>query len=168
MTAAVQAGPLSSGSGPVPSSWAPGIGAALTAHQLNVLRLMAAGKSWRQIGNELGISIGGVGSVSKQILTKLGAASQSEAVRIGYELGLLETSPLVEMPKQFLEVLALVVEGRTNADIARCLGRSEHTVIDQVKEARRRLGARDRAHAAALSVALHLVHVDVRPFITPG
>lgn len=128
---------------------------------------MAAGRSWRQIGAELGIGIGGVGSISKQILTKLGAASQSEAVRIGYELGILRTSPLVSVPDPFLDVLRLVADGRTNAEIAETLGRSVHTVVDQVKEVRRRLGARDRAHAAALAVALNLVCVDVRPFLTP-
>jgi DNA-binding NarL/FixJ family response regulator len=130
------------------------------------------GQSWTRIGRELGISKGGVGSLSKQVLVKLGARNSAQAVDIGHRLGLLGAEPDtdrgrlgaepdLDLPQVLLDVLRLLVVGHTNAEIARLLGRSENTVIDQVLQIRRRLGARDRAHAAALAVAMRLVHLSL-------
>lgn len=109
----------------------------------------------------MGVTLGGVGSLNKQILQKLGAATAAHAVRLAYRQGLLSDDSGCSLPVPLVQVLELVAVGRTNADIARILGRSEHTVVDQVKEARRRLGARDRAHAAALAVAMRIVRISI-------
>ncbi|WRY95525.1 AAA family ATPase [Streptomyces sp. NBC_00481] len=71
-----------SGAGDVP---------ALTARESDVLRLLALGRTNRQIGDELFIT-GKTASVHvSNILAKLGAASRTEAVAIAYREGLITT-----------------------------------------------------------------------------
>jgi DNA-binding NarL/FixJ family response regulator len=61
----------------------------LTAREQDVLRLLALGRSNRQIGEELYIT-GKTASVHvSNILAKLGAASRTEAVAIAYREGLI-------------------------------------------------------------------------------
>jgi DNA-binding NarL/FixJ family response regulator len=55
------------------------------------------------------------------------------------------------------QILAQVASGESNDTIARCLGYSVNYVKDLIAAARSSIGARDRAHAASLSVALRLV-----------
>ncbi|MFI8233875.1 LuxR C-terminal-related transcriptional regulator [Streptomyces sp. NPDC085900] len=55
------------------------------------------------------------------------------------------------------EVLRLMAEGHGNADIARLLGCSEHTVKNVIYELMTRLQARNRAHAVAHAVRHGLV-----------
>ncbi|MFG2352267.1 ATP-binding protein [Streptomyces sp. NPDC048521] len=65
----------------------------LTAREQDVLRLLARGRSNRQIGEELFIS-GKTASVHvSNILAKLGAASRTEAVAIAYRQGLAAPDP---------------------------------------------------------------------------
>ena len=54
-------------------------------------------------------------------------------------------------------VLRLMAEGHANADIARLLACSEHTVKNVVHEVMGRLQARNRAHAVARAVRLGIV-----------
>ncbi|MFE7233955.1 response regulator transcription factor [Streptomyces sp. NPDC057596] len=61
----------------------------LSARQLDVLKRIAAGQSWAQIGSDLDITVGGVGSIGKQILVKLGASSSAHAVHLAYQAGIL-------------------------------------------------------------------------------
>ncbi|MEU6281295.1 LuxR C-terminal-related transcriptional regulator [Streptomyces sp. NPDC047028] len=56
-----------------------------------------------------------------------------------------------------VSVLRLMAEGHANADIARLLSCSEHTVKNVVHEVMSRLQARNRAHAVARAVRLGLV-----------
>lgn len=58
------------------------------------------------------------------------------------------------------EVLALVASGARNEEIAEILCYSPNYIKDVVVSARDGLGARDRAHAAALAVALGIVTVE--------
>lgn len=60
----------------------------LTDRQLDVLKRIADGQSWARIGSDLGITLGGVGSINKQILAKLGAASAAHAVHLAYQAGI--------------------------------------------------------------------------------
>jgi DNA-binding CsgD family transcriptional regulator len=65
----------------------------LTAREEDVLRLLALGRSNRQIGEELFIS-GKTASVHvSNILAKLGASSRGEAVAIAYREGLITPEP---------------------------------------------------------------------------
>uniref|UniRef100_UPI00117FCED2 helix-turn-helix transcriptional regulator n=1 Tax=Streptomyces caniscabiei TaxID=2746961 RepID=UPI00117FCED2 len=64
---------------------------ALTARESDVLRLLALGRTNRQIGEELFIT-GKTASVHvSNILAKLGAASRTEAVAVAYRQGLITT-----------------------------------------------------------------------------
>lgn len=65
----------------------------LTAREQDVLRLLARGRSNRQIGEELFIT-GKTASVHvSNILAKLGASSRTEAVAIAYRQGLIAPEP---------------------------------------------------------------------------
>jgi DNA-binding NarL/FixJ family response regulator len=66
-------------------------------------------------------------------------------------------SPLDRISLLEARVLAGVASGATNDDIARQLGYSTHYIKDLLEAVRFRLGAKDRAHAAALAVSLRLI-----------
>jgi DNA-binding NarL/FixJ family response regulator len=69
----------------------PSTGLGLTARELDVLKLLAAGRTNRQIGAQLFISPRTVGVHVSHILAKLGLASRGEAAAAAHTLGL--TSP---------------------------------------------------------------------------
>ena len=52
-------------------------------------------------------------------------------------------------PREY-EVMRLVAEGLTNAEIAARVGRTQGTVTAQISTSMQRLHARNRAHAVAL------------------
>jgi DNA-binding NarL/FixJ family response regulator len=60
----------------------------LTSRELDVLRLLAAGRTNRQIGAELFISPRTAGVHVSHILAKLGLASRGEAAAAAHDLGL--------------------------------------------------------------------------------
>jgi DNA-binding NarL/FixJ family response regulator len=55
----------------------------------------------------------------------------------------------------------LMAAGRTNTEIGQTLFLATKTVERQVATIVRKLGARNRAHAAAIAVARHIVDPDV-------
>ncbi|MGW0613146.1 helix-turn-helix transcriptional regulator [Streptomyces sp. NPDC002788] len=78
---------------PAPTARADGRAAVLTAREQEVLRLLALGRSNRQIGEELFIS-GKTASVHvSNILAKLGVSSRGEAVAVAYREGLITPEP---------------------------------------------------------------------------
>ena len=86
-------GPLLASGGPEPSR-REGAGRdrpveALTAREIEVLRLVALGRSNSQVATELFVTVGTVKSHLHTISGKLGAANRVEAVARGRELGLL-------------------------------------------------------------------------------
>jgi DNA-binding NarL/FixJ family response regulator len=70
----------------------PAAGALLTPRQLEILQLLSAGHSYEQIGLALDLSVNTIRSHLRTIYDRLGASSKVEAVMIGVELGLLESS----------------------------------------------------------------------------
>ena len=140
-------------------------GLPLVDREIQVLQAFSDGASYAQIAANLFLAQASVRNYASSAIKKLGASNQSHAVRIAFSQGLLCTEPAVNLPASWVQVLELVAAGHTNEEIAAVLGRSKNTVIDQVAAVRKRLGARDRAHAAALAVALQLVRVDVTPEI---
>lgn len=76
--------------------WQPAFGAPLTPRQLEFLQRTADGESWQKIATAMGITTNGVGSLSKQVLVKLGAVSAANAVHIGHEQKLLRRRPVGE------------------------------------------------------------------------
>ena len=67
-----------------------GIGAVLTPREAEVLRLLAQGRTNRQVGAELYISEKTASVHVSNILAKLGASGRTEAVAIAAQRGLLE------------------------------------------------------------------------------
>ncbi|MFG3103917.1 AAA family ATPase [Streptomyces sp. NPDC048182] len=78
-----------------PADRAPGSdrAAVLTARERDVLRLLALGRSNRQIGEELYISAKTASVHVSNILAKLGAAGRTEAVALAYRQGLVAAEP---------------------------------------------------------------------------
>jgi two-component system nitrate/nitrite response regulator NarL len=67
----------------------------LTARELEVLRLLAAGLTQRDISRELFISPDTVGTHIQRMLTKLGVHSRAEAVALAYREGLVAVEATV-------------------------------------------------------------------------
>ncbi len=67
--------------------------AVLTAREQEVLRLLALGRTNRQIGEELFISAKTASVHVSHILAKLGASSRTEAVAVAYRQGLVAPEP---------------------------------------------------------------------------
>lgn len=101
------------------------------------------------------------------ILTCLHAAASPESIAAATEAAAAgrhwfgegavapDAEPLLNVLQA--EILASIASGDGNGAIARRLGYSVNYVKDVVVDLRTRLGARDRAHAASLGVALRLV-----------
>jgi LuxR family maltose regulon positive regulatory protein len=62
----------------------------LTEREVEVLRLVARGRSNNQVATELFVTVGTVKSHLHNLSGKLGAASRVEAVALGRDLGLLD------------------------------------------------------------------------------
>lgn len=129
----------------------------LSDREVDLLRRQAAGELQREIADSMFMTTSGVNSLSRRMMKRLGARNLPHAVHLAHQLGLLGPPSVLQLPQPLVDVLELVADGCTNAEISRCLDRSEYTVADQVREARRRLGARDRAHAAVLAVEAGLI-----------
>lgn len=69
---------------------APPVADTLTPREVSVLRLVADGRTNRQIGDELFISEKTVSVHVSRVMAKLGAASRTEAVAVAYQRGLLD------------------------------------------------------------------------------
>jgi DNA-binding NarL/FixJ family response regulator len=65
-----------------------------------------------------------------------------------------------ELNRRELEVLSLLVSGRSNKEIAGELGLSEVTIKVYVGRLLQKLGARDRTHAVTIAIARGIVHLD--------
>ena len=65
----------------------------LTARELEVLELVAAGRSNREIAGELFISAKTASVHVSNILAKLGVGSRGEAAATAYRLGLFDPAP---------------------------------------------------------------------------
>ena len=95
--AATNAGPdgtTSDGDGPAPAAEpSPGAELGLTARELEVLALVAEGRSNRQVGDALFISAKTASVHVSNILAKLGVASRVEAAAVAHRLDLLDQRP---------------------------------------------------------------------------
>ena len=70
-----------------------GIGADLTARELEVLRLIANGSTNAMIGEQLGVSVNTVRNHVQNLLNKLGVHSKLEALSVAMREGLLRPPP---------------------------------------------------------------------------
>ena len=67
----------------------PGLAEPLTERELDVLRLMAAGRSNQRIAHDLVVALDTVKKHVTHVLGKLGAANRTEAAARARELGLI-------------------------------------------------------------------------------
>lgn len=65
----------------------------VTPHQLEALKLAAAGYTHKQIGVQLGIDFKSVGKLFTEVFRKLGARSMPHAVLLACRAGLLDGRP---------------------------------------------------------------------------
>jgi LuxR family maltose regulon positive regulatory protein len=86
---AFTAGHDTDGPGPGPAGPAPGIIEPLTARELQVLAMLAGGRSNQAIAAELVVALDTVKKHVSHVLGKLGAANRTEAVARARELGLI-------------------------------------------------------------------------------
>lgn len=68
-------------------------------------------------------------------------------------------SPRPDLSSRELEVLRLVVDGRTNKQIAHELKIADDTAKNHVKSILRKLGASDRTHAATSAIQRGIIHL---------
>jgi predicted ATPase/DNA-binding CsgD family transcriptional regulator/uncharacterized protein HemY len=82
-------GDTSSPTGPAARLWAEPLIEPLTPRERELLRLLAAGLSYREIAEQLTIAVGSVKSHSHNIYAKLGVRNRVQAIARAAELGLL-------------------------------------------------------------------------------
>jgi LuxR family transcriptional regulator, maltose regulon positive regulatory protein len=75
--------------GPDAAVAVPGLGEQLTARELEVLELLAAGRTNQEIAEELVVTLDTVKKHVSHLLDKLGAGNRTEAVARARQLGLL-------------------------------------------------------------------------------
>jgi DNA-binding NarL/FixJ family response regulator len=81
------------GAGPEGAEPPPGAGLGLTPRELEVLALVAEGRSNRQVADTLFISAKTASVHVSNILAKLGVASRVEAAAVAHRLGLVDRRP---------------------------------------------------------------------------
>jgi DNA-binding CsgD family transcriptional regulator/tetratricopeptide (TPR) repeat protein len=86
-------GATADGDGQAPAAAPPGAGLGLTARELEVLALVAEGRSNRQVAEALFISAKTASVHVSNILAKLGVASRVEAAAVAHRLGLADRRP---------------------------------------------------------------------------
>ncbi len=136
-------------------------GPALTERELDILRLLARGATNREIARSLVLSEHTVKTHVHHILEKLGAENRAQAVARAVHLGLIPPHRNAghhgTLTERELEILRLLVRGATNREIAQALAISEHTVKTHVHHILEKLGAENRAQAAAYALQRGLI-----------
>ncbi len=67
-------------------------------------------------------------------------------------------APTMTLTPRLRDVLLLVAEGKTTAEIARDLGLSRYTVKNYIDRIFERLGVQDRVQAVSTALRLGLIH----------
>lgn len=149
----------------------------LSAREREVLRLVAAGRTNREIAEATGVSIDRVRACVRSAFRKLGVRNRVEATRkLSRGTGQLNASPhpsgaetahdAAEVPQlspREEEVLGHMATGRTNPEIADLTGLSPETVKAYLKSAFGKLGVRNRVEATrALSKSARPAGVGVK------
>lgn len=142
----------------------------LTTREREVTEFVGLGRSTKEISYILGVSLSAVTNLTAEAQAKLGLSSRAELaaffapcglraklaeVAISGEKLLVGAYPLVnkrqveKLTDAEREVVAQLVAGSTNSDIANRRGTSENTVANQVHAIFSKLGVRSRAELAA-------------------
>jgi DNA-binding NarL/FixJ family response regulator len=125
---------------------------ALSSRETRVLELVARGASGKEVAFTLGVAESTVSASLRDVAIRVGVTSSTTLAVIAASL--IAERPRVS-PATFTEaeraVLALLREGRSNADIAARRGTTERTIANQVASMLRKSRAPSRRALAALT-----------------
>jgi DNA-binding NarL/FixJ family response regulator len=113
-----------------------------------ILRLVAEGLTNAEIGPRVHLSQDTVKQHTRALYARLRVPGRAGAVDVARRLGALPSQPTGRISPREHDVLRVLATGATNAEIARRLGLSPHTVKQHTSSIYRKLGARNRAQAA--------------------
>ncbi|OLZ43100.1 helix-turn-helix transcriptional regulator [Amycolatopsis coloradensis] len=103
-----------------------------------------------QFGAAVHSAVNGESRLPYGVLVRLLSGGAELSMPVGVQ-------PVASLTERQLTVLTLVADGHANADIARRLSCSEHTVKNVIYELMARLQVRNRAHAVAHAVRAGLI-----------
>jgi DNA-binding CsgD family transcriptional regulator len=113
-----------------------------------ILRLAAEGLTNAEIGARVHLSRDTVKQHTRALYARLGVPGRAGAVNLARRLQAIPGQPAARISPREHDVLRVLATGATNAEIARRLGLSPHTVKQHTCSIYRKLGARNRAQAA--------------------
>ncbi len=127
----------------------------LTTREREVLRRITDGQSTSQIAKELAIASSTARTHANNVMVKLGARSRIQAAATASPPPPLISEspapdPLAALTRREREVLASMVEGRSQAAVAERLCVSPHTVRTHARNILSKLGVHSALEAAAL------------------
>ncbi len=101
------------------------------------------------------------GMVGAEVVAATRAAARGERViPSAVAQRLAEYAPRVDLTTREQTVLELVAKGLRDKDIARVIGRTEHTAKIHVKSILSKLGAADRTEAVSIAIARGYLHSE--------
>jgi DNA-binding NarL/FixJ family response regulator len=113
-----------------------------------IMRLVSEGLTNGEIAVRVHLSQDTVKQHTRALYARLGVSGRASAVDLVRRLGVLPAQRTGRISPREHEVLRVLATGATNAEIARRLGLSPHTVKQHTCSIYRKLGARNRAQAA--------------------
>ncbi|HEY7296056.1 MAG TPA: LuxR C-terminal-related transcriptional regulator [Dehalococcoidia bacterium] len=126
----------------------------LSAREVEVLCLIAAGKSTREIAEELTIAEGTVERHVTNLYGKMGVRNRAEATSYAHANGLVAAAAVPNgLSAREVEVLRLIALGKSNREIATQLVISENTVFQHVRSILNKTGCANRTEAAVYAHA---------------
>lgn len=129
----------------------------LTAREVEVLRLVAAGKTNQEIADALVITLRTAGNHVANILNKTGTANRTEAASYAHTHGLITDKDPAGLTRREIEVLQLICGGKTDREIGRELFISVNTVGNHVRNILSKTASANRAEAATYAARHGLV-----------
>ncbi|MFE5302352.1 LuxR C-terminal-related transcriptional regulator [Streptomyces sp. NPDC056632] len=137
--------------------YSPEAGTDPRANDIAILAGLARGRTYAQIGNDLGLPRETVRARIHSLCRRIGACSSAHAVAIAYEEGWMgglrrEPRPDVVLSERQRLILRCVAQGMTNSQIALRVGLHLTTITQCLSSVYTRLNARHRAHAVALAI----------------
>jgi two-component system, NarL family, response regulator len=101
------------------------------------------------------------GMVGSEVVSATRAVARGERViPAAVAKRLAEHTPRVDLTERERTVLELVAKGLGDKDIARVIGRTEHTAKSHLKSILAKLGAADRTEAVSIAMARGYLHAE--------
>jgi DNA-binding CsgD family transcriptional regulator len=138
-------------------SWAAFVSNRLTMREKAVIERLATGAPAKCCCIELGLAPSTISTVVATAARKLGLSSRGQLLRLAGTLLARDDDALdlTTLTAAEGEVLAMVCEGLSNAEIATRRGRSVRTIANQVASILAKTGATSRRQVAVATLRLH-------------